>query len=553
MSPSFRLLFALGLLSLTVVVGAQDQSLPVQTPPPAQSPAPTQPPTPPAVSFVDPTVRLLAGSQDGNGEISLRSATPLATAPIITDVPLPNPPAATVKFEPVDEAKASNIWRYRVIVAGLTPSSTAQQRYAAITVGAAKPQTFPYLLTNQVAGTFAWGISKSPDPWVASSWNGVCSRFTVTPKDSPATGVRIYSTLVEQSTKTAISTDSLKLYLVNDGDASKRIPAPFDLPANVTSQLQICTTDGFHGNFHGLVTLASVQKPDGESILQNAMFSSLPAKLGGLALIILGVFLAWVVKVWSRSRLERNQALIPALMMRSQLEEMNKSIQSLHTDYRDLPVNIKNSIQTLLAELSDSTLDQNLFIAPRFPSPFGDTVNSVGYKTYLAERNPKIQLLSLLVNDGLKRADALDNGALTPAQKDFVKDAVRQIDQISQASPQPTLVQAGDQVNPIIATLKNKIAGTPEAAPEAAGPVPAAREFEIVQLEIQAISKWIWLVYGGLTALSGLAVLILNNPGFGIPIDFVFAFFWGFGLPTTIAALAPGSVASALNISVART
>lgn len=550
MPLSFRVILAFGLLlSLTVVV-AQDQSPPVQTPLPAQTSSPTQTATPPAVSFIDPTVRLLAGSQDGTGEISLRSAAPLATAPIITDVGLPSPPAATVRFEPVDESKPSNIWRYRVIVSGLTPASTAQQRYATITVGGAKPQAFAYLLTNQAAGTFSWAIAKMPDPWVASSWDGVCTPFTVTPKDSPATGVRIYSTLVEQSTKKAISIDKLKLYLVNDDVTGKRTLAPFDLPANVTSQLQICTTNGFHGNFHGLVTLASVQKPDGENILQNAQFSSFWAKLGGFLLILLGVLLAWLSKVWSRSRLERNQALIPVLMMRSQLEEVNNSINALPTDYRDLPVNIKRSIQILLGELSDNTLDQKHFIAPKFPSPFGDTTNSEGYKTYLEDRNPKIQLLSALVKDGLRRAVAEDDGTLTPAQKVFVKTAIGQIDQIAEAAPQPSVSAALSQVEGIIATLKTNLEA-PAAAPQAL--TAAAREFEIVQLEILSISKLVWLIYGILTALSGFAVLILSNAGFGIPLDFVFAFFWGFGLPTTISALSPGSVASALNISVART
>lgn len=549
MSLSIRMLLVFGLVgSLTVVVVAQSPSPPAQSPePPRQSPAPAA--QNPALSFVDPTVRLLAGSQDGTSEISLKSAKALATPPIITDVGLPSPPAATVEFKPVNEGNASNIWRYRVIVSGLTPASTAQQRYATITVGDAKPQTFPYLLTNQVAGTFSWAISKMPDPWVASSWKGVCTSFTVTPKDSPATGVRIYSTLVEQSTKKAISIDNLKLYLMSDDGVSKRV-APFDLPANVTSQLQICTTDGFHGNFHGLVTLASVQKPDGENILQNAQFSSFWAKLGGFLLILLGVLLAWVSKVWSRSRLERNQALIPVLMMRSQLEEVNNSINALPTDYRDLPVNIKGSIQILLGELSDNTLDQKHFIAPKFPSPFGDTTNSEGYKTYLEDRNPKIQLLSALVKDGLRRAVAEDDGTLTPAQKVFVKTAIGQIDQIAEAAPQPSVSAALSQVEGIITTLKTNLEA-PTAAPQAL--TPAAREFEIVQLEILSISKLVWLIYGILTALSGFAVLILSNAGFGIPLDFVFAFFWGFGLPTTISALSPGSVASALNISVART
>ncbi|HLA11944.1 MAG TPA: hypothetical protein VJ023_15265 [Pyrinomonadaceae bacterium] len=103
----------------------------------AQSPSsPTQSPAPPAqgptLSFVDPTVRLLAGSQDGTSEISLRSSTDLSSPPILTDKELPHPPAAIVKFEPGEATPSKNIWRYRVRVSGLTPASTTQQRYAEI-------------------------------------------------------------------------------------------------------------------------------------------------------------------------------------------------------------------------------------------------------------------------------------------------------------------------------------------------------------------------------------------------------------------------------------
>jgi hypothetical protein len=31
------------------------------------------------------------------------------------------------------------------------------------------------------------------------------------------------------------------------------------------------------------------------------------------------------------------------------------------------------------------------------------------------------------------------------------------------------------------------------------------------------------VLYGFLTALSGLAVLVLNNPGYGVPLDYIFA------------------------------
>ncbi len=553
MSLTTQILLSFGLmLSTTVLLAAQNSPPAAQNPTPVQSPElPKQPgantSSSPSVSFLDPTVRLLSGSQDGTSEISLKSSSALTAAPVITDVALPHPPAAGVEFgDPVKDGNSSlNIWRYRVKVSGLTPANASQQRYANVIVGEGKPPvTIAYVLTNQPAASFSWTISKLSDPWVVSSWAGACTSFLVTPKDSPATSVSINSTLVEQSTKQAITIADLKVCL-----ASTDCNGPIDLPANVPSQLRLCTSDGFHGNFHGLVTLAALQKPDGEIILQNAQFSSFYAKLGGFILILLGVVIAWLSKVWSRSRLERNQALIPAILMRSQLENLQGLIENFPADYRALPVKTKNAINALLNELSDKTLDQKQFIAPKFPNPFGTNTDSVGYKTYLEERNSKIQFVAVLVKNGLVRAVAEHDDKLTTAKKDFIKAAIQQIDQISEALPQPSLDQAKAQLDAVITKLKNEITGL-TAAPE--NSTPSAREFETVQLEIQAISKWVWVIYGVLTALTGLGVLILNNPGFGVPLDFLFAFFWGFGLPTTIQALAPGSVATALNISVPR-
>jgi hypothetical protein len=82
--------------------------------------------------------------------------------------------------------------------------------------------------------------------------------------------------------------------------------------------------------------------------------------------------------------------------------------------------------------------------------------------------------------------------------------------------------------------------------------VRPATELQTLQLQVESTSKSVWILYGVLTAASGLAVLIINNPGFGVPLDFIFLFFWGFGIATTIGALAPGSTASALNISIAK-
>jgi hypothetical protein len=206
-------------------------------------------------------------------------------------------------------------------------------------------------------------------------------------------------------------------------------------------------------------------------------------------------------------------------------------------------------------ELSDSVLDRRLFLPPKFPSPNGYTVDAAGYKAYLEQRNPRVLLFSVLVKEGIVPAEAEDNGTLTAAQQGDVVTAIENISALSANVPLPNPDQAFQLLQPILTNLHNTLFPPPAPAPGATALIatPPAGEFETLQLQIQSISKGIWLLYGVLTALSGLAVVILNNSGFGVPLDFIFAFFWGFGLPTTVGALAPGSAASALNISVAKT
>jgi hypothetical protein len=491
--------------------------------------------------FSDSTVRLPAGAQDGTTEIILRSSTPQVAAPALKDVELPQPLAAKVTFEPIPDTNAPpNTWRYRATVYGLT-LATNQQHYAVVNYAGNKTQPLFYTVTNQPAGTFSWSISKLPDPWVSSYAAGACTAFTVTAKDASATDVKVYSTLIEQTTKQAITLQDLRLCPVgNKCDGTQ----PIDLAANVPTAFQLCTTKGFHGKFDGSVVLTSRQKPDGDVIVQHTQFSSDRAKLVGFLLILAGVVFAFVAKVWARARLERDQALIPAALMRSQLLALKETLNQLPDDYRDIPVKIRASIESLNDELSDSTLDSKFFLPPTFPGVFGSGVDAAGYKAYLEARNPRVRVLSILVNDGVVAAAERDDGTLSSTQRGPIKTAIQNIDAITTTVPD----QALQQVQEILTKLPSSVA----VAAAASVPATASRTFEALQLEIQSISKGIWLLYGALTALSGLAVLILNNPGYGVPLDYVFAIFWGVGLPTAIQQLTPNSAASALNISIAK-
>ena len=75
--------------------------------------------------------------------------------------------------------------------------------------------------------------------------------------------------------------------------------------------------------------------------------------------------------------------------------------------------------------------------------------------------------------------------------------------------------------------------------------------WEIAQLYTKG-----WLIWGILTWLAGLAVLILPNPGFGTLLDLVFCAFWGFGLPAGIdklQQLGPGGIATTIGVTLPKT
>lgn len=500
--------------------------------------------------FIEPIIRITTGATSGFAEVNLKSARVQPTAPSVEDIPLSI--TGTVKFFPVEASgnTPSNTWRYRVDVAGIGTAGITQQRFAKVTYADQTTETVPYTVTNQAATPFTWNIAKPPDPWASSllPWGPSCTSFTVTPKDSVATAVQVTAALVEEVSKKAITSN--KLWLCKGLEPCTGVE-PIELPPNVPSQLSLCTTETFHGSFTGSINLIAREKPEGEIILQRGEFSSFAAKLVGFIVIVLGVFIAWLAKVYARARLERDQALLPAIEMRVQLESLQTKLESIQDKYSELCTNIKRQITDLLAELSTESLDRQRLIPPAIPNPFVAAPDNAAYKQFLESKNPTIQVLAILIKDGVMRAAAKDTG-LPPEKVELVKGAVRDIDAIANASPLPTPNAASTQVATRIATLETALsaADTPQAEPERT--IPAAQELKTVNLEIETISKGVWLVYALLTALTGLAVLILSNPGFGTPLDFVFAFFWGFALPTTVQSLSPGSAATALGISIAK-
>jgi hypothetical protein len=508
--------------------------------------------------FVDQTVRLAANASrdvavvkikiDGLTKAELESR----AQPQLVDVTQPVPPG-TVTFSFLrseDAGPAARIWYFTAAVEGL-PFGQTQKRQAETRFESIKEKA-DYNITNQATAASNWTILPPPDPWVVTDWapDVRCTAMSIIPGDSPATDLRLkQSGLIEQSTKKPLGLDAISLCSDSGGSHC----GAFDLaPHSGAAPLYLCVNDTFlgHGNYRGTLNLSAMEKPETQSVTLNIYVSSLLAKLVGFLVILVGVVLAWLTKVYASNRLTRDQELLPMTLLRQRVEGLQSEVADLPVPYQDAIPGISGDLKRLLNnDLTPATLDGNHFIHPATPTPFNTlAIDSAGYKSFLSDRDTKVNLLTVLLEEGVGPAIGMaSRGATQPN----IVAAIRKVDLLRGQNPLPSEVQARATITQQILP---ELAGTIVAASGAGAPVKpelaAATSFDRLLVEISGVNLLVWGVTALLTSLVGLVVLILNNPGFGIPLDYVYCVFWGFGIPTVIQQLNAGSAMNAMGVSV---
>jgi hypothetical protein len=508
--------------------------------------------------FVDPTVRLAPNATrdvavvkikiDGLAKAELEST----VQPQLIDATQPVSPG-TVTFSFVkseDAGPAARIWYFAAAVESL-PFGQTQRRQAELRLESIKEKA-DYNLTNQTTAASNWTVLPPPDPWVVTGWVPYvhCTAIGIIPGDSPATDLQLkQSGLVEQSTKKPLGLDALRLC----SDAAGSHCGAFDLaPHSGAAPLYVCVSDKFsgHGNYRGALNVSAMEKPETQSVSLNIYVSSFCAKLAGFLVILAGVVLAWLTKVYASNRLTRDQELLPLTLLRRRVEGLQSQAAGLPVPYQDAIPGISEDLNRLLNnDLTTANLDANHFIHPATPTPFNTlTIDSAGYKTFLSERDAKVNLLTVLLQEGVKPATGMASGGAT--QPNIVA-ALHKLDLIRGQNPLPSEVQARAIITQQILPA---LVATIAVAADAAGPerlvLGAPASFDRLLVEISGVNLLVWGVTALLTSLVGLAVLILNNPGFGIPLDYVYCLFWGFGIPTAVQQLNAGSAMNAVGVSL---
>jgi hypothetical protein len=510
-------------------------------------------------AFVDPVLRLSPNSASDLITVKMKveglSPQDLAStaAPKLADESNTTPGRVTFQFVRSESPeKAARVWYFSAWVEGLPPGQTQKRiaRFQFETIN----DTAEYTLSNQATAASNWTILPPPDPWVMSSWLPApqCIAVSVIPGDAPATHLRIQqSTLMEQSSKKSLGLDHLKL--CRDANGSDCPNEGFDLPPHYPGPpLFFCVDDAFHGhgNYRGTVSLSALEKPETQALNLNIFSSSGGAKALGFFLILMGVVAAWLTKVYASNRLTRDQELLPMTLLRRRVEVLQSDLTPLPAAFRAAIPGIEGDITRLLQDLTPENLEAQHFIHPVTPSPFAVPVDSAGLKSFLADRDTKVNLLTVLVEEGVKPAVQMGTRAARPTDNDILA-ALGRIDGLRGQNPLPSEAQArASLTQQILPDLAHTVVVAAGVAPPP--PVVPPVSFDRLQVEITDLNLMVWGIVSFLTALVGLVLLILNNPGFGSAVDYIYCVFWGFGIPTAVQQLTANSAVSALGISVSK-
>ena len=505
----------------------------------------------PAASLVDSVARIDYGRSDGSATMVLKvdglDAAAMANPDVlrnVQDLQLPKPPPAEVEVasRELQQARgaASRTWLLTITVRGL-PANTTQQRYLAFSL-AGSAVTLAYSLTNTAAGRFAWTVRGPANMTIAP---GEAIPIAVSVGPVPATGVTVLQTaLTEKVSKRPISSEGLHLCRT----AQACDGSDLSLPPNAPVQLWLHGADQA-GAFEGSVTIAAIEKPEGDTIALNVYLTSLWYKLGGVASILIGVVAAWLVTVGVRHRINRDQLLLPVAGLRATLRAIEDVLKSNKTGL-GTDRTVKKLGETKTA-LSDASLEA-AGLPGRTPSPWSGSPTAVSveaYKKYVQGQTDWTAALQAIVLDGFEKAWAKWSAGLPNAQAQAVADAVENLDKLAIGAAAPAIDALQSSIQAILRTM----AGT-TSAPALRSAASAASPEEL-HIEINRLGLVAWGFIALATALAGAYILVFssNAVGFGNPVDFLVCLLWGFGLPAGSTLMQATSATISTTFGVTKT
>lgn len=487
----------------------------------------------PTASLVDPAGRLPYGKTEGNATLKLKvdglDADHLAMPKekLVRDIadldPTTPPEVGKIGLNELPKGSATRFFILTLPVKKLLANDT-QTRNLRFVLDGAGDQTLPYTLTNTAIGTFSWTLTANANVVIAP---GDPIEISAVVGPVAATGLKVlFVGLSDTASKGPMSGGNLFLCPTRTRcDPNTRI----DLPANSPNKVYVYGTEGI-GQFTGSLTIACNEKPGGDAVPMTVYSSSAGRKAFGIVWIVLGVLLSWLLAVYLKNRLNRDQMLLPVLALRETRARLEAELQLKNTT--GIPtVNTSQELKTLYTSLSDAELQiHGLPRGVQVPWASPIAASPAEFQSYLVGIGNWLNVLAVIVA-GLEKASALYVKG-NQANNTAVAAAFTTIDDLVTGTTAPPIDQVTQGVNAALKTLRTVAGGGARLAgqPDDVG-APSERS---LQVDINRLSYAVWALVAVLTIVVGAYVLIYspNGTAYGTIGDYFTSFLWGLGLPS---------------------
>ncbi len=472
----------------------------------------------------------------------LDAATAQATLADVVDSGTPAPPELDIRFRAAEMA-ATNGARHWVLTAevnGLTTELGPQKRVLTLQFGS-RSYAVNYTLTGHAASRFAWSV-KVPSGEI-SLRPGQSVEIGISVQGIAATGVRLLqAAMIEQTTHTML----LKGWQLCETPAGDCKSDELSIPANSVKRLWLrpAGDETVVGKFTGTVVIGAAQKPDGETLTLSISGTSASLQFWGVIVILFGLGLAFYVNKGLQNRINRAQMLLPVARLRERAAGFSARLDMAPASLKGQTGLTAEAIRELLDDLSEQALDSQGWLPAKIPNPYKATPTAIetGYKTYLDARTRKLAWLQILIAQGFEALWRQIPANAGQSDIDAARTASDALDALASKSAPPDTTPTAE-ISTILAAFRTRGMETIESFLEI--PTVTSTSFKDLTVEIGRMSYVVWGIFGLIAGGLGTYVIILSNPGFGLPTDFLTCLFWGIGLPVGAQQLSQSTVATA--------
>jgi hypothetical protein len=364
--------------------------------------------------------------------------------------------------------------------------------------------------------------------------------------NQPIKDVQVATDPLEKDLKHPMSKGGWRLCKTPTGHACEPVTLPgagmhklWVLPA-VENELQ-------EGKYEVVLTVASADKPAGESVSLTVNVSSYAMQLAGLVALACGCILAIYTTSFLRTRLQRDEMLEPAVRLR---EAHDKLLQALDlADAGGAASNVRALLGKVNGDLQDGALE-GVGLPKRFPALWTrptDASRLDSFKRHVEAQAACLDAADALVSSGIMALfSAWKSDGGTIAKQPALTNAITKIDALA-ISPLPTPSALLPLIAREVGAFNTVLGGGAGGGGAAAG---QPRTLQELRMSVFRTTIAAWAILLLVTVLVGTYSLILLNPGFGTCLDLVACFLWGMGLPTgaALAGATTATVATSLNV-----